>query len=73
MSKVGRGNAFAPDVPIISIASAANIAEGQTLSVNITRNTSNYISSCMVYTVANSAGTADFTAQNGILVTFAVG
>lgn len=73
MSKVGRGNAFSPDVPIISIASVANIVEGQLLSVNITRNTSNYISSCMVYTVANSAGTADFTAQNGILVTFALG
>ena len=73
MSKVGRGNPFALDVPTISIASASSIEEGQTLSVNITRNTSNYVSSCMVYTVANSASLSDFTAQNGILITFALG
>lgn len=73
MSRIGRGNKFAPDVPAISIAATASISEGQTLSVIITRPSSTYVSTCYVYTVANSAGLSDFSSLDGTLVTFGAG
>ena len=74
MSKIGRGNPFPLDVPVISIAPVTvTILQGQTLSVTINRAASNYISTCLVYAVPITADATDYTFANGTLVTFAAG
>ena len=72
MSKIGKGNPFPADVPTITLAATTvSILEGQTLSVVVNRPASAYTSTCRVYTIAGTAGELDYTAQNGVILTFA--
>ena len=74
MRKIGIGNAFPADSPVISLAlTTANTTEGSTLVLTLTRASSTYTSTCAVYAIPITAPPADFTFTNGTIVTFAPG
>lgn len=74
MSRLGRGNPFPANSPIISLAlSTIALAEGSTTNITINRVSSTLASSVLVYTRPRTAIDSDFTPHNGTLVSFASG